>query len=212
MQTLIFLNGKIPGRRLINKITEKKNYIIAADGGANALKKIGIIPDIIIGDFDSVSKATLNYFASKKVVCKRISEQETTDFEKSLKFCVENKLNEIMVLGGSSMRPDHTLNNYSVMKRYYKKLNIRMLTDEYEIFFIRKRINFRYRINSPVSLLALPKAERISTRGLKYGLTNSDLEFGIKEGALNESVSSRISISFGSGSLLLFRKHFIVPN
>ena len=55
----------------------------------------------------------------------------------------------------------------------------------------------------------MPKAVKINSKGLKYKLKDLDLEFGIKEGALNESTSSRVSIDFKSGNLLLFKKHFI---
>nr|HMS65850.1 thiamine diphosphokinase [Ignavibacteria bacterium] len=60
-----------------------------------------------------------------------------------------------------------------------------------------------------ISLLALPIAAGITTKGLKYELKNDILEFGVREGSLNESESDTVSIEYKTGSLLLFKKHFI---
>jgi len=57
--------------------------------------------------------------------------------------------------------------------------------------------------------MALPSARNIITKGLEFPLKNESLEFGVREGTLNRSVSENISISFRKGSLLLFKKHFI---
>jgi thiamine pyrophosphokinase len=209
MQTFIFLNGTIAGPKTVSKFIGKNYFIIAADGGANFLKKVNLIPDLIIGDLDSIHKSTLKFFQKRNVKINKIKEQDSTDFEKSLMFCKNNKLKDIIVFGATSTRPDHTLNNLSVLKRYYKSLNIKLITDEFEIFFIKKFIKFKYRVNEIVSLLALPEAKKIHTTGLRYRLSNESLCFGKREGALNKSISGNVSITFNSGNLLILKKHFI---
>ncbi len=209
MQTLIFLNGNIPKLKVIKEHLKKASFIVAADGGANHLRKINVIPDIIIGDLDSVSKGSLKYFTKHKTLVKKVYDQNKTDFEKSLIYCLNNSIKSITVFGAVSLRADHTLNNYSILKRYYTKSDIKIITDEFEIFFINKSFKFRYRTGELVSLLALPKAGGIRTSGLEYPLKNESLEFGKREGALNRSVSDKIAISFKTGNLLLFKKHFI---
>ncbi|MEP7146286.1 MAG: thiamine diphosphokinase [bacterium] len=209
MKVILFLNGKCPKLNVINNYLNNKSFIISADGASNYLKKLGILPHVIIGDLDSINKITFGYFKTKNVEIIKIEDQNTTDFEKSLQYCLKENLKDITVFGSISPRPDHTLNNFSVLKRYYNKINIKIISDEYESFFIKNKISFNYKINETVSLLALPKAGGIITEGLQYPLTNGSLEFGIKEGALNKSISKKITISFKSGSLLLFKKHFI---
>lgn len=208
MHTLIFLNGEPPSAKVANYYLKNCNYIIAADGGANYLRTMNIIPDLIIGDLDSLKKTNLAYFKNKSDIL-RIREQNTTDFEKSLLYCIKENKNNIIVFGTSGKRSDHSLNNFSILKRFYKKLDVRLISGGYEILYIKKKITFPYRKKETVSLLAMPKAVEINSKGLKYKLTNTNLEFGIKEGALNESSSSEISIEFKSGCLLLFKKHFI---
>lgn len=209
MLTIIFLNGEFPRKKLVDRYLIRSDFIIAADGGANYLKSRNILPDLIIGDLDSIGENPLSYFRDKNVKIIKLREQKTTDFEKSLNYCLRSNLNEIIVFGAASMRPDHTLNNISVLKRYYKKLNIKFITEEFEIFYVNKSIKFDYEPGETVSFLAFPAAKGVRTEGLKYRLRGESLEFGKREGTLNVSVSDTVSIKFESGNLLLFRKHFL---
>jgi thiamine pyrophosphokinase len=209
MLAAIFLNGSHPSIRIVKKLLKEDCHIIAADGGANYLHSKRINPDVIIGDMDSLSSHATEYYRKKDVRFIRIKEQETTDFEKSLNYCKTAGYKEVIVLGATSNRPDHTMNNFSVMKRYRNYFDVRIFTDEYEIFYASKSIVFTYGKNETLSMMAMPKAVGVSTKGLKYRLNDETLEFGIREGSLNESVSHEISISYKSGTLLIFRKHFI---
>ncbi|MFA5404140.1 MAG: thiamine diphosphokinase [Ignavibacteria bacterium] len=207
IDAIILLNGNIPFK-ILNKYYKKSIYLICADGASNDLKKHNIIPNIILGDLDSIKKDTLNYFRKKSVEIRRIDDQETTDFEKSLLYCIENNFKNILIFGASSKRQDHTLNNYSILKRYYKVLNLKIIDRKFEIFFVQKHLKFKYPINKLISMMPMPLAKGITTRGLKYELENEDLEFGIREGTLNISDDKEIKIEFTSGDLLLFKKHF----
>lgn len=209
MLAAIFLNGSHPSIRIVKKLLKEDCHIIAADGGADYLHSKKIIPNVIIGDMDSLSSHATEYYRKKDVRFIRIKEQETTDFEKSLNYCKTAGYKEVIVLGATSNRPDHTMNNFSVMKRFRNYFDVRIFTDEYEIFYASKSIGFTYRKNETLSMMAMPKAVGVSTKGLKYRLNDETLEFGIREGSLNESVSREISISHKSGTLLIFRKHFI---
>lgn len=206
---LIFLNSKPPKKSILNKFLALNNHIICADGGANRILKHNIIPDIILGDLDSINKKTLNYFYKKGIEIRKIEEQETTDFEKSLLYCLSKKINSCVIFGAISTRPDHTLNNFSILKRYYKKMNLKIIDDRFEIIFINKFISFDYQPGSVVSFLGFPVARGIITEGLKYTLNNEDLELGEREGTLNICISNKVSIKFKKGDLLLFKRHYL---
>lgn len=209
MKNLIFLNGKIPFHVYHKLYKNEKNFIIAADGGANLLLQNSIQPDIIIGDLDSIEKKVLNIFRKLGTEILKIKEQETTDFEKALNYCLTNNIKRVIVFGAVSERPDHTLNNYSILKRYYKKIDVILYSDEFQFCFIKDSVKFRYKKGNTVSLVPFPKALSVTTNGLKYGLKNEDLESGKREGSLNVSDSETVKVSFKKGNLLLFKKHFI---
>jgi len=208
-KAVIFLNGVFPHRRIINTFSDNKDYIIAADGAANNLKKINIIPDLILGDLDSIKRDVIKYYTNKDVPIIKFTEQETTDFEKALNFVLKSGIKEIFIFGFTSLRTDHSLNNFSVLKRYRNKAEIKFIDDEFIIEFIKKDIKFKYRTGNVISLLPFPSAYGIITKGLKYPLNNESLILGKREGTLNESSGREIRISIKKGDLILFRKHFL---
>ncbi|MBX7042931.1 MAG: thiamine diphosphokinase [Ignavibacteria bacterium] len=209
MQASIFLNGKLPSRKVIKKLLEADSLIIGADGGGNLLHKMNIIPGAVIGDMDSISTDSIAFFRKSGVKVLHLREQETTDFEKCLMFCCKKGVNKALVFGATSMRPDHTLNNFSVMKRYKSGMAISLITEEYEIFFAEKHLEFSYPNGENFSMLGMPVARSVTTSGLQYRLKNEDLIFGEKEGSLNKSVSDTVIVNHKGGDLLVFRKHFL---
>lgn len=206
---IIFLNGYIPKEKVYRNFIKGKCYIVFADGAADLMRKTSILPDVILGDLDSVTMNTLKHYLKKNVLVMKFTDQETTDFEKSILHLTEKGINEIYVFGFISLRPDHSLNNFSIMKRYYKKMDIYFVDDEFITNFINHKIKFNYKINNVVSLLPFPYAKGITTKGLAYPLKNEDLMLGVREGTLNYSNSKKIEISFKEGDLILFRKHFL---
>lgn len=202
--TILFLNGDVPSQKIIHKFYNKGDYVICADGGANHAAKLHIKPNIIIGDLDSITKTNYNSFKKQSVEIRKIKEQETTDFEKALMYIIECNLNNVIVFGAVSSRPDHTLNNFSVMKRYYKSLDIKIIDKDFEIFYLNNEINRKYKKGKVVSFLAMPVAKGVYSKGLKYKLNNDILEFGVREGTLNVSSSDNISIRIEKGDLLVF--------
>jgi thiamine pyrophosphokinase len=207
-KTILFLNGDMPPQKVMNKFCSKDSYIICADGGANGLTNTKIIPNIILGDLDSLKPSARVYFLRKNVEIRRIDDQETTDFEKALLYCIELNLNNITVFGAVSSRPDHTMNNFSVLKRFCGILDIRIIDKEFEIYYINRKTSFNYKKGHTVSIMPMPSASGITTKGLKYKLQNESLELGTREGTLNVSTADNINIEFKKGSLLLFKKHF----
>jgi thiamine pyrophosphokinase len=208
-KAVIFLNGTPPDFRLAKKLIGKDTIVISADGASNYLIKSAIKPHIIIGDLDSIKKNVLSSYIKNGTQIIKLDEQETTDFEKALLYCGGHKINIIHVFGALSERADHTLNNFSVLKRYNRNFAIKLYDNEFEVFFIPKKHSFKYKNNEVVSFLAVPFAGKVRTAGLKYPLYGEDLEFGVREGTLNRSKGRMVEISYTKGCLLLFKKHFI---
>lgn len=202
--TIIILNGDIPSSRIFHKFYKKGDYVICADGGANHAAKLQIKPNIIIGDLDSITKTNYSKFKKMGVEIRMIKEQETTDFEKALMYLIECNLNNVIVFGAVSSRPDHTLNNFSVMKRYYKLMDIKFIDKDFEIFYLINEIKRKYKKGKVVSFMAMPLAVGVTTHGLKYKLNKDTLEYGVREGTLNVASSENISITKEKGDLLVF--------
>lgn len=209
---IICLNGALRKRLVtafIRQNPSKNSFkLLAADGSSGSLLKFNIIPDFIIGDLDSVSGSTLSFCKTRGSKIVRVKEQEHNDFEKSVSFALKKGLTNIAVIGFDGKRNDHLLNNYSILKKYSSECRIKLFDNQLEIFFLPKSYSFQYKIGKEISLIAFPKAGGIDTHGLKYGLENGELIFGKREGALNKASDKKITISFKSGEILIFKRHF----
>jgi len=101
-KVVVVLNGELKGNKEGYKklIGGKDVFFIAADGGALLLESIGFLPDVIIGDFDSLTKA--QYQRYEKLGAKIIKcpvEKGETDGELALQYCQERGFNNITIIG-----------------------------------------------------------------------------------------------------------------
>ena len=208
---LIVCNG-YSGKKLLNRFVKLNKPrrtidIIALDGASDFLKSAEVTPDAIIGDLDSITPRALTYFRKKNVTVRKIINQDKTDLEKGLDYALKNKYVNISIIGFTGGRFDHSLNNLSILKRYYRKAKIKIYDNEFEIFLISKSAEFKCRKGDVVSLIPLPDAKGIRTEGLKYPLKNESLIFGRREGALNEASAGKVKITIRSGSLLILKRY-----
>ena len=93
------------------------DVILAADAGMEALYRDHILPDIIVGDFDSVNPDTLEYFHDKEQieVCMLNPEKDDTDTEYAIREAIRRGAMEIVVIGATGTRIDHVLGNISLL-------------------------------------------------------------------------------------------------
>lgn len=206
-ECLIVCNGKIftkDLKELFSKIKPRRaNTIIACDGASDFLKTAGVVPNVIIGDLDSAKPETLKYFSKKKVAVKQVKDQNRNDLEKAIMFALSKQFRVIKITGLSGKRLDHTLNNLSILKKFHRKASIQIYENGFTGELISRSAEFACGVGSIVSLIPMPKAVGVTTKGLKYPLKSSTLEFGVREGALNEAVGNLFSVKIKSGLLMV---------
>ena len=205
MAALIFCNGKPPSQQLAYECLRSKPFVVCADGGSNVAARLGIRPDLIIGDCDSVMAKTREQFASVPLL--QISNQENTDLEKALDYVLKRKIRSVMVLGATGKRADHAFANLSILAKYRKKLDVQFQDDDGRIFAISKRWSGEVGRGTTISLLPLEKCSGITTAGLQFPLKNESLQPGVREGVSNVSDENIVSVRVHTGCLLLFVGH-----
>jgi len=126
---LIIGNGKAPEKKTILYLM-KKGYdtIICADGGLRHAHKLKIIPNYIIGDFDSVDKNLLESYTGKSKVI-QVKRQDDTDIEKCLKYSVKQKFTEAVLLSVTGDRLDHSFCNLGIALKFHDKINVRIISE-----------------------------------------------------------------------------------
>lgn len=202
---IIIANGKSPTKNVVEYFFKKGfNTIICADGGANSAKKLGIIPDYIIGDLDSLEANNFKYFKSKSTII-QIKRQNDTDVEKCLKFAIKKKFDEVILLGVTGDRLDHTICNLGIVIKFFNKIKIYISAENSFLSAHDKTVRLKSKINETISLYAFNKKTFITSEGLQYPLQKSNLAFGERESTSNVSISEKVELKIIGGIVFIIR-------
>ena len=196
-------NGPVPARRIVRRLAELADLVVCADGGANIARKHGIRPDIILGDLDSVLASTKTFY--RRVPLLAAEDQDSTDLEKAISFCVARKISSVDILGATGERIDHTAGSLGCFKRFGDTIQLRFIDSFGELFRVGRHMRMNMRKGEKLSLIPLGRCVGVTTRNLKYPLTNEFLELGVREGISNEATAPHVSISVRQGVLLIYR-------
>ena len=161
----VILNGQMPtDDTIINQITNS-DYIIAVDGSANKLFDLEIIPDVIIGDLDS-----LQNIKNKDIELVETPDQNKTDFRKTLEWCIEKNILNISIFGISGESEDHFLGNYYTLSDFGEKISWKAFTDFSMISPCVGRKKFESFTGQKVSLFCMKGSSTVNSENLKYPL------------------------------------------
>lgn len=200
IKSIICLNGAIPSKDYFTRTPHLP--IIAADGAGSELIKMGIIPNLIVGDLDSIDKEILGAYTD--IIC--IPDQNSTDFEKTLLIVRERNLFPCLIYGATGQESDHTLYNLNIMAEYsqhYKIIFHDSACDTKEKYgiFVRDTLIGELDINSKISLLSFTSAI-VSSEGLMWDLTNMQLSPKVSS-TRNAIKSSKFKITIHNGNALV---------
>lgn len=190
--------GDNSGTKFNKEINE---YVIAADGGLAVLNKMGIKPNLIIGDFDSLG------FVPKgdNVVCHKV-EKDDTDMMLAVENALEKGYNNIEIYGGTGGRIDHTIANLQTMLYASRKgAAIRMIdsTNEYYVITSDKLI-LESRKEGDLSVFAIGgRTQNVNIKGAKYTAADMELTSDNPTAVSNSFIGNEVEISVGVGSLLI---------
>lgn len=202
---IIIANGKPPNKQTIKYFVKKGfSTIICADGGANSARRLNIIPDFIIGDFDSIEPKVVKYFKDKSIFIK-FKRQNDTDVEKCLKFAIKKKFKEVVLLGVTGDRLDHTICNLGIVIKFYNHIKIILVAENSFLLPANKQLSFNSIIGETISIYAFDRKTNITSEGLKYKLKNSVLPFGKKESTSNVATSTKVKLDIKNGIIFIIR-------
>jgi thiamine pyrophosphokinase len=180
--------------------------LIAADGGALPLLRLGRLPQLVIGDLDSLDAASQAALLSKGVELRRHPRaKDETDLELALLYAAERGASSIDIVGALGGRWDHTLANVALLALpELRGRRARLLADAQELFLVRDGAAIEGRRGDTVSLLPLtPEARGVTTRGLLYPLDDATLRYQQARGISNVLLEPPGHVSLNDGLLLV---------
>ena len=202
---ILLANGKPPQKRLITYLQQKGySELVCADGGANKAKNLNLVPDFIIGDFDSVDKQTLKYFRDKSKIIK-LSRQNDTDVEKCLKEMMNRNFSEAVLLGVTGDRLDHTFCNLGIVIKFFRQIKLKIIAENSLLIPYSGNVELDTIPGETISLYGFDTKTKISSQGLFYPLKNVSLPFGKKESTSNIAESDRVFLKIKGGIIFVIR-------
>jgi len=206
-KAVIALNGELKGNKEVYKklIQGKDVLFVAADGGALLLESIGFFPDVIIGDFDSLTKAQVQRYKKMGAkILKYPDEKDETDGELALQYCRERGFNHIIIIGFAGGRLDQQLANIFLLEYAFRN-GITALVKEpgLEMGIIDTEKVFFQKIGATLSLIPLDKkVTGVTVTGCKYLLKAESLSRYKTKGMSNIIEQKKAVITVKKGLLL----------
>ncbi len=185
-------------------------FIIAADGGAEFLRSQNVIPDILIGDFDSTTEDTLQFFQSKAKQIRFPVMKDKTDSELAVDYCVEEGFDQIVMVNAVNGQLEHSLANIFLIEKYVQKgIKLYFINKTREIFTLhgKEEITLKSKPGSSYSLIPLSKKVYVEfIKGFQYPLEQKVLDRSSSRGVSNRALEREVSVNISAGTLLLIRE------
>jgi len=203
---IILANGKPPKKSIIT-FFQKKGYnkLICADGGSNSALKMKLVPDLIIGDLDSISSEALKEYKNVSKII-RLKRQNDTDVEKCLKYAIKNNFSETLLVGVTGNRLDHTFCNIGIVLKFFKQIKISLIAESSCLRPYTGNVELKTVPGETISLYGISPETRITSNGLKYELKNVSLPFGKKESTSNIAKKNQVKLKISSGVVFVIRE------
>ncbi|WDR01146.1 thiamine diphosphokinase [Devosia algicola] len=193
--TIAIVGGGSVAPGLLNDLHARGVALVGADGGGDVIGGVGLVPEAIIGDLDSLGNRSV-WEQRTRVV--EVPEQITTDFEKAI-CCTRAPMT--LAVGMTGKRFDHTMGALHVLTKFAASRRI-ILIDEHDIAMaVSGPLRFDAKVGERVSMHPLGTVQFARSTGLVYPLDGLTLAPGVLTGVSNAGLGGDIIIEPMAGEL-----------
>lgn len=186
----------------------EQDLLIAVDGGYDVVKQLNLLPDVVIGDFDSVSQLP------EGENCIRLNPiKDETDMLYSIQYAKKTGYTNIYMLGATGgSRISHTFSNIQTLQ-YFDDLHCFIFDTEEVLFLIKDTsVCFLAECTGYLSVFSLSdKSLGVEEKGLKYEISDAELTSSFPIGVSNEFLGQKSYVSVKKGTLLLIMEQKNLP-
>lgn len=192
---------------------ETFDKIIAVDAGLEAVKALGLEPDMVVGDFDTVKPGILQYYRQKEHIIwdTHQPEKDETDTELALRTAMETGVSDMVILGATGGRLDHSIGNIHLLYACLQKgVKASIVDEKNRLYILDQGKTYRSSEIWGKYISFLPLTEEvhgITLKGFKYPLTNRDIRIGTSLCISNELEAETGTITFRDGALICVESH-----
>ena len=206
MKVIIISGGNPPSRELLHKEITDNAFLIGADSGANCLYEYNILPDLLVGDFDSIDEKALDYFKKNNCMIDTYpTEKDFTDTEIAVNKALSMSPKEIIFLGCTGSRVDHLLGNIGMLKICLENgVNAYIKDEKNNIRLINASTSINGTVGEIFSVQSYgDEIVGLTIEGAKYPLNDYNLKIGQSITISNEFANPQVQLKFTSGILMI---------
>lgn len=209
-QFVLFLKGAYRRKDLAfyRKLCRGR-FKIAVDGGHRFFKLSGLVPDLLIGDFDSIGSVPRK-LPRRTAVIRYPVDKDKTDTHLALDYCIIHGATRIDIVMPSLGEPDHFLGGVMLQRlfgRMGKKdraVRSRIVNPSYEIFYLNdESIGINGRRGEVVSVIPLSTSILLSTQGLDFTANNLKIAVGDSRPLRNRIAARRATVAVKGEALVV---------
>jgi thiamine pyrophosphokinase len=207
VQAIVFANGKIPGVDAQPVAVPPGSLVIAADGGARLCRALGLVPNVVVGDCDSLDPAELAELVAAGVeVVRHPARKDHTDLDLALQLAAARGAGEALVYGALGLRWDMTLANMLLaVAPHLGGLRVGLIDGAQTLWPLRggQSLTLTGQPGDVVSLIPVGGAAvGVTAVGLAWVLADDTLAFGSTRGVSNELVGEQATVRLRQGFLI----------
>lgn len=199
----IFADGAACSPPLLRRL-RKDRFTVALDGAAEIARRQRWLPDLIAGDFDSASPATLAYFEKKGVPLLPTPDQNYTDLEKAVAWCILQGFESLWIAQGFGKRIDHSFAALSLLPRFHGgSRDIRLVQDKEQVRFLKdQKLRLSGKVGRRIAVLPFPRC-RATSQGLAFEMHHMSLAVGRKESVSNQARVANVDLAIEGSALVV---------
>jgi thiamine pyrophosphokinase len=201
---LLVANSPLRWTVRLSRMAAAANPLLAADGGADHLARIGLRPQAVIGDLDSISDRTRGWLGDETMAHR--PDQDRTDLEKSLDYAFTDLgLTELSVLAAVGGRSDHEVGNLGLLARYGMGEDLLFEGHDWRALAVAGQARLAAAEGETWSFWTYDPAVRVTIEGVRWPVHSAPLAAHDRPSISNQAVAREISVTADGGSVVVFR-------
>jgi len=205
---LVVINGDIQDYSFYKPILQSVDHVVVVDGGSRYIEPLGLKPDVLLGDFDSIEgfSAFIDAYPDLEII-QFPARKNFTDSELAVEYVISKMPEKVTLIGCLGSRMDHTFSTVLLLKKFLDAgIDALMVNEKNEIRLTDQSIELKGKPGDLLSIVPVTyEVTGINLYGLEYPLNDATLTLGSSTGISNIFASESVKIELSRGVLLVFK-------
>ena len=205
-RSVLVANAPLRWHPRLASLASSAALLLAADGGANHLARLGLRPTAVVGDLDSISPETRAWLGEDSVVDR--PDQNRTDLDKALEYAFDElEIRNLTVLAALGGRTDHDLGNLGLLARLALGERLFFQAADETILAVTTEISLAANPGEIWSFWTFDPTVRVTVDGVRWPIRDADIAASNRPSISNVAVSDHVRIAATGGSVIVMRHH-----